>query len=103
MWVGASEYGPTSTAPPADVQVIHSALHDIGAQCLERNPDRRIIAVDVDLIIAFSNRYPVGRFPIDDETATASSLLIVTREAIKNCAPENTARIDAQLVDLTDG
>lgn len=95
MWVGATGYGPTSTAPAADVQVIHNALHDIGAQCLEGNPDLGIIASDVDLIIAFSQRYPVGRFPIDDETATAPSLLLVTREAVKECAPAQVARLDA--------
>ena len=39
MWVGATGYGPTSTAPAGDVQVIHNALHDIGAQCLETTPD----------------------------------------------------------------
>lgn len=94
MWVGASSYGPTSTAPPADVQVIHTALHDIGAQCLKANPDLDIIDSDVDLIIAFAIRFPVGRFPIDDETATASSLLLVTREAVKSCAPAEVGKLD---------
>ena len=58
MWVGANTYGPTSTASAADVQVIHDALHDIGAQCLEATPDLGIMAADVGLIIAFSARYP---------------------------------------------
>jgi hypothetical protein len=100
LWVGATDYGPTSKAPAGAVQIIHAALHDIGAQCLKTPPDLRAIASDVDLIIAFSQRYPVGRFPIDDETATASSLLIVTRQAIKDCAPENAARVNAQLARL---
>ncbi|MFM9877671.1 MAG: hypothetical protein ACKVOG_07460 [Rhodoglobus sp.] len=95
MWVGASDYGPTSTASTADVQVIHSALHNIGAQCLETNPNLSTISADVDLILAFAHRYPVGRFPIDDETATASSLLLITREAVKNCAPAELARLEA--------
>ena len=95
MWVGGTAYGPTSTAPTADVQVIHNALHDIGAQCLEATPNLGIIESDVDLIIAFSARYPVGRFPIDDETATASSLLLVTRDAVKDCAPAEVERLDA--------
>lgn len=97
LWVGAADYGPTSEASASAVQVVHDALHDIGTQCLETHPDVRTIASDVDLIIAFSQRYPVGRFPIDDETATASSLLIVTRYAIEDCAPENATRINAQL------
>ena len=100
MWVGANNYGPTSTAPAADIQIIHDALHDIGAQCLEATPDLDIIAADVGLIIAFSARYPVGRFPIDDETATASSLLLVTREAVKDCAPAEVDRIDAARLAL---
>lgn len=95
LWVGATEYGPTSTAPPADVQAVHDALHDIGTQCLTTNPNLEAIATDVDRIIAFAQRYPVGRFPIDDETATASSLLLVTREAVKDCSPAEVDRLDA--------
>lgn len=86
LWVGATEFGPTSKAPEGAVQVIHVALHDIGAQCLKPRPALREIASDVDLIIAFSQQYPAGRFPIDDETATASSLLLVTIEAVKACS-----------------
>ncbi|WP_458040896.1 MULTISPECIES: hypothetical protein [Bacteria] len=95
MWVGATSYGPSSTAPAADIQVVHNALHNIGAQCLETDPDMGIIAADVDEIIAFSARYPTGRFPIDDETATASSLLLVTERAVKNCAPQEIEALDA--------
>ena len=93
LWFGATDYGPTSTAPATAVQVIHEALHDIGAQCLKTPPDPRAIASDVDLIIAFSEQYPVGRFPIDDETATASSLLLITREAVKDCSPTELKRL----------
>lgn len=75
---------------------MHNARHDIGAQCLTSNPDLGVIASDVDLIIAFSRRYPVGRFPIDDEPATASSLLLVTREAVTDCAPTEVERLDEQ-------
>ncbi|GHF12657.1 hypothetical protein GCM10011600_11800 [Pseudolysinimonas yzui] len=95
MWVGATPFGPTSEASAGEVEIIHEALHDIGAQCAETDPDLRAIAAHVDRIIEFSQRYPVGRFPIDDETATASSLLLVTREAVKTCAPAEVARIDA--------
>lgn len=95
LWVGATDYGPTSEAPATAVQVIHDALHDIGAQCLKTRPDLRAIASDVDLIIAFSQRYPVGRFPIDDETATASSLLLVTSESVKDCSPTELRRLQA--------
>lgn len=97
LWIGASPYGPTSTAPAADVRVVLDALHDIGAQCLTTTPDPAAIESDVTTITGFATRYPVGRFPIDDETATASSLLIVTREAVKNCQPDQVAVIDSAL------
>ena len=97
LWVGATEFGPTSKAPEGAVQVIHVALHDIGAQCLKPRPALREIASDVDLIIAFSQQYPAGRFPIDDETATASSLLLVTIEAVKACAPAELDRLKDSL------
>lgn len=100
LWVGEGDYGPTSSATPVDVQEIHDALHDIGAECLKTEPSVDIIRSDVDLIIAFAARYPVGRFPIDDETATASSLLLIAREAVKMCAPAEMQRIDAALEAL---
>lgn len=94
MWVGTTPFGPTSAATASEVEIVHEALHDIGALCAVTDPDLRAIAARVDRIIEFSQRYPVGRFPIDDETATASSLL-VTREAVKSCAPAEVDRIDA--------
>jgi hypothetical protein len=100
LWVGATPYGPISTAPPAAVQVAHHALHDIGAECIKPTPDLQTITADVDSIISFAKRYPVGRFPIDDETATASSLLLVTREAVNDCAPAEAERLDAARRDL---
>lgn len=95
LWVGAIEYGPTSTAPLAEVEAVHDALHEIGELCAASDPDLAAIALDIDRIISFSQRYPVGRFPIDDETATASSLLLVTRYAVKDCAPDEVDRLDA--------
>jgi hypothetical protein len=100
LWVGATGFGPTSTAPAEDIQAVHNALHDIGEQCLTPTPDMSTIAADVGLITAFAQQYPVGRFPIDDETATASSFLIVTRGAVAECAPENLDAIDAQLRNI---
>jgi hypothetical protein len=95
LWVGASPFGPTSTAPAGEIEIIHEALHEIGAQCLANYPDFGVIAADVDRIIEFSQQYPVGRFPIDDETATASSILLITLEAVKTCSPAEVNRIDA--------
>ena len=94
LWVGASPFGPTSAATAGEIEVAHVALHEIGAQCLADDPDLGVIAEDVDRIIEFSQRFPIGRFPIDDETATASSLLLIAREAVKSCAPAEADRID---------
>jgi len=93
LWVGAADYGPASDAPPDEVQTAHDALHDIGTRCRADQPDLSAIAVDVDLVIEFARRYPTGRFPIDDETATSSSLLLVTSEAVTDCAPGEVDRL----------
>lgn len=88
---------PPSPASAAEVQVIHNALHDIGARCRNASTPPETIDADVDAILAFSERYPVGRFPIDDETGNAVSLLLLTREALQDCAPDASARVDLQL------
>ncbi len=103
LWVGASAYGPTSKSPRSAVEVVHKALHDIGTQCRRSVPEAGVIRSDVALIIAFSAKYPVGRFPIDDETATPSTLLNVTRDAVQVCAPEELARIEHARSTLSKG
>lgn len=97
LWVGASPYGPSSSASAADVRAVLDALHRIGAQCLETSPDPLAVRADVTIITRFAELNPAGRFPIDDETATASSLLIVTREAVKNCVTDQVNVINAAL------
>jgi len=73
----------------------HEALHAVGDQCRQANPDPRSISASLSVIISFALRYPVGRFPIDDETATAASLLSVTREVVAECAPSQLSVVDA--------
>ena len=97
LWVGAEEFGPRSSAAPEDVQVAHDALHEIGEQCLEADPDRDAIGASVDSILEFSRRFPTGRFPIDDETATATTLLVVTRDAVEKCAAWAVPEVEAEL------
>lgn len=97
LWVGVGNPGPTSSAPSAEVEAIHADLHDIGERCRGFSPDAIAIRSDIDRILAFAARYPIGRFPIDDETATASSLLVVTREAVRKCAPGEVARIEVAI------
>jgi hypothetical protein len=103
LWVGTSAYGPTSKAPRPAVEIVHKALHDIGTQCRRSVPQAGVITSDVTLIIAFSAKYPVGRFPIDDETATPSTLLGVTGDALQVCAPEELARIERARSTLPKG
>lgn len=89
---------PLVEAPAAEVQRVHEALHDIGTQCgLAATGSPLRIDGDVEDILAFASRYPEGRFPIDDETGTALSLLLVTREALRDCAPAAAARVDRVL------
>jgi hypothetical protein len=97
LWVGPGTFGSASTATAQEIDVAHAALHAIGDQCRESDPDPVAIATSVDAIIDFARRYPEGRFPIDDETATATTLLIVTREAVTDCAPSEVAKIDAAI------
>ncbi|MFF4728744.1 hypothetical protein ACFY3M_25990 [Streptomyces mirabilis] len=44
-----------------------------------------------------SRRYPDARFPIDDETGTTLSLLLVTRQSMRDCAPALAVHVDRAL------
>jgi hypothetical protein len=103
MWVGGSGPGPASTAVPGDVDAAHQALHSLGDQCRSAAPDSGAILASVDAIAGFALRYPVGRFPIDDESATADSLLRVTRETLTGCAPDQLVRVDQALQAIDAG
>lgn len=89
----------TSSAPAGEVQRIHDALHDIGARCRPgtSRPRRAGTAADVDVILSFARRYPEGSFSIDDETGTASGLLLVTRQALRTCDPRLAERVSQAL------
>ena len=97
LWVGVGTFGSARNAPAQEIDVAHSALHAIGDQCRESDPDRAVIATSVEAIIDFARRYPEGRFAIDDETATATTLLVVTRDAVIDCAPWEVPAIDAEI------
>lgn len=97
LWIGADGFGPLSSAGAEDVQVAHDALHEIGEQCLKPEPDRSAIEASVDSILEFSRNFPTGRFPIDEETATATTLLVVTRDAVENCAAWAVPEVEAEL------
>ncbi|MEU0680133.1 MULTISPECIES: hypothetical protein [Streptomyces] len=78
---------------------VHDALHTIDARCRAKGGDVEQAALtrDVDTIIDFSRRYPDARFPIDDETGRTLSLLLVTRQSLRDCAPALAARVDRAL------
>lgn len=95
--VGESPTEPPSNASKAEIDKVHAALHSIGAECRTETPDGNRISSDVGSILSFAERFPVGRFSIDDETADGYSLLLVTKFAVKQCAPGELARIDPLL------
>ncbi|MFF6829845.1 hypothetical protein [Streptomyces longwoodensis] len=87
------------TPPGTQVRPVHEALHGIDAIC--RTKSGRVkqasLARAADTVIDFSRRYPNARFPIDDETGTTLSLLLVTRQGLRDCAPALAARVDRAL------
>ncbi|WP_280909020.1 hypothetical protein [Streptomyces sp. SAI-090] len=88
------------TPPAAQVRPVHEALHDIDAVCRAEGGgggEQASLTRDVDTIIDFSRRYPDARFPIDDETGSTLSLLLVTRQSMRECAPDLGARVDRAL------
>ncbi|KPC71789.1 hypothetical protein ADL35_32930 [Streptomyces sp. NRRL WC-3753] len=87
------------TPPTAQVRPVHEALHDIDAACGTNggHSGRTSLTRDVDTVIDFSRRYPEARFPIDDETGSTLSLLLVTRQSMRDCAPALAARVDRAL------
>lgn len=88
---------PVSSAPAAAIQAAHDALHHIGSECGASVAAPPNVDADVSTITGFARRYPVGRFPIDDETGTAVSLLLVTRQALEDCAPAKAELVDRLL------
>jgi hypothetical protein len=74
------EFAPTTTDPAARRQRVQSKSSATNGttsarNCLEAHPNARAIASDVNRIIAFSQRNPLGPCPIDVESPTASSFL----------------------------
>jgi hypothetical protein len=88
---------PKSPAPREAVDDAHTALHRIGAACGERPDLTGDISAEVTEILTFAERYPTGRFPIDDQTGTSLSLLLVVREALRDCDPRQADRVNGAL------
>jgi hypothetical protein len=90
---------PEEQAPEEQAQNVHRALHAIGTICESRAPRGRTARVrrHVDTILDFARRYPSVSFPIDDETGTTVSLLIVVRDGVRTCAPSLTGKVNAAL------
>ncbi|MEU0023575.1 hypothetical protein ABZ173_38790 [Streptomyces rochei] len=92
---------PFVTPPAAQVRPVHEALHDIDAICRAKDKGRdgkqTSLTRDIDTIIDFSLRHPNARFPIDDETGSTLSLLLVTRQSMRTCAPTLVPRLDQAL------
>lgn len=95
----ANQLQAVSSAPPERVQQVHEVLHRIGDLCRSTGDESRpaLVASGVDVIVSFVRQFPEGSFPIDDETGTTLSLLLVTREALRTCDPVSAARVDQEL------
>lgn len=92
----STSYG---TAPAPEVARVHAALHDFSTWCTPTAGARarQRLQRDAALIVAFARRHPRARFPIDDETGTTVSLLLVTRQELRNCAPAAAGLADRAL------
>lgn len=87
---------PASKASEREVERLHQTLHSVARECQKPETIRSFLRIDrdVDIILRFAHRYPEGRFPIDDETGNALSLLFATRDDLRTCAPAAAARIN---------
>ena len=90
---------PKDRAPDEQARKVHRALHAIGTICESRETRGRTALVQrhVDTILDFARRYPSVSFPIDDETGSTVSLLIVVRDGVRTCAPTLTSKVNAAL------
>ena len=100
--VDASDVESTLTpvaAPPAEVDRIHAALHEMGAVCTRDADEATQVRIEtaVDLLVEFALRYPNATFQIDDETGRSLGLLLVARNEMQVCAPRAAARANAAL------
>lgn len=88
-----------STPPAAEVRRVHRALHDFTTWCTPEADARarQLLQRDAELIVAFTRRHPTSRFRIDDETGNPLSLLLVTRNELRECAPAAAAVADRAL------
>lgn len=90
---GGSAAQPTA----AEVREIHMILHRLETTCAQsgRSPAARgQLDGDVATIVAFADTYPEARFQVDDESGSALSLLLVAREATRQCAPAASRTLD---------
>ena len=92
---GGAPAEPSSRAPAREVERMHDALHALGRECDKDESRRSAARIEraVDTVLSFARRYPEGRFAVDDETGSALSLLVATREDLRSCAPAASARV----------
>lgn len=80
--------GLQTAAPQDAARRVHDSVHALGRICKPgaTNLTPRV-RPHVETVLNFARRYPDASFPIHDETGTAVSLLLVTREGLRTCAP----------------
>lgn len=93
---GPTDTAASSTPPPVEVRQVHETLHGFRAWCRPGadTQARRQLERGARMIVRFARHYPQARFPIDDETGTALSVLLVTRNELRECAPAAAAVAD---------
>ena len=87
---------PQERAAPSTVRPVHRALHTLGEDCTTAAGPEQVAATEsaVKVILGFARRHPDVRFPVHEEVGTVPSLLYVTRESVRSCAPWFVGRIE---------
>lgn len=90
---------PKKEAPTNAVQRVHRALHAIGRICQPGDPADRTgqVRPHVQTIVDFARTYPEVSVPLDDETGTTVSLLVVVRYSLRSCSPALAERVNQAL------
>lgn len=96
---GAAAPSAAQLVPAAQVQKIHTALHDMGARCVSSADAaaQRRIGTDVDRLIGFARRYPDARFTVDGEDGRSLDLLLIAATEMRSCAPAAARRAEQAL------
>ena len=90
-----------SPVPVPEIEAVHGALHGLGTACAEAPTPAGDAHARIDrhvaVLLEFARRYPQARFPIDDESGTSLSLLLVVRQELEDCDPVHLPEVERLL------